>query len=305
LKRKKVHSVWALVWRPRKTSLGVQTLCIAALLLLTTIHPARADCPAAPIGDPDDMAVSFLKTNGVQAASASLLASSVKEGTLVYDDTAERLKVCDGDNWIDVGSGADTLASLACAAGQIAKYNGTAWACAADGGGHSNAATYSFHVSKSTAFSTSNATLLVPFDVVDLDTEDAFDDSAGVMKYRPAEPGQYYVSLTGSGLGCTASSQLLIYKNGSAVNTNVAAGAAGTSFSLSVDAVVQMNGTSDYLQAYARDNCSSDIGTLKFKGFRIAGGGGSGAALPLSGRTLATYCSYTWTASTTGWRYRT
>jgi hypothetical protein len=110
---------------------------MALLLFAATTSPSRADCPAAPIADPDDMAISFLAANGVQAASASLLASSVKEGTLIYDDAADKLKVCDGTNWIDVGSGSgsDTLASLSCSAGQIAKFNGTAWACAADGGG--------------------------------------------------------------------------------------------------------------------------------------------------------------------------
>ena len=132
-----VHRVWALVWCPRKLRLGAQTLCMALLFLAATTHPSRADCPAAPIADPDDMAISFLAANGVQAASASLLASSVKEGTLVYDDSADKLKVCDGNNWIDVGSGSgtDTLASLSCTTGQIAKFDGSDWACAADGGG--------------------------------------------------------------------------------------------------------------------------------------------------------------------------
>lgn len=136
---KSLHSVWTLVWHPRKPSLGVQTLCMALLLIAATINPARADCPAAPIANPDDMAISFLAANGVQAASASLLASSVKEGTLVYDDTADKLKVCDGTNWIEVGSGSgsDTLSGLTCATNEIPKWNGTAWACAADGGGSS------------------------------------------------------------------------------------------------------------------------------------------------------------------------
>jgi len=107
---KRVHSVWALIWHPRKTSLGVQTLCM--LLLLCIASPvARADCSAAPIGDPDDMAISFLKANGVQAASASLLASSVKEGTLIYDDTANKLKICDGTNWVAVGAGSPVTAA--------------------------------------------------------------------------------------------------------------------------------------------------------------------------------------------------
>ncbi|MCC6946394.1 MAG: discoidin domain-containing protein [Bradyrhizobiaceae bacterium] len=37
-----------------------------------------------------------------------------------------------------VGGGGDTLASLSCNAGEIAKWNGSEWACAADGGGDSS-----------------------------------------------------------------------------------------------------------------------------------------------------------------------
>lgn len=106
-----VHRVWALVWHPRKTTLGVQTLCIALLLIAGTTSPARADCPAAPIANPNDMAISFLVANSVQASSASLLASSVKEGTLVYDDTANELKVCNGTSWVAVGTGTGSIAA--------------------------------------------------------------------------------------------------------------------------------------------------------------------------------------------------
>jgi hypothetical protein len=83
---------------------------MALLLIAWTTGPVRADCPAAPIAHPDDMAISFLAANGVQAASASLLASSVKEGTLVYDDTANNLQVCNGTNWVAVGTGTGGIA---------------------------------------------------------------------------------------------------------------------------------------------------------------------------------------------------
>ena len=45
-----VHSVWSLVWRPRKTSPGVQTLCIILLLMLAA--PASANSAAAQADDP-------------------------------------------------------------------------------------------------------------------------------------------------------------------------------------------------------------------------------------------------------------
>lgn len=81
------------------------TATLIALVTLLHAAKANADCPAAPIANADDMAISFLASNGVQASSASLLASSVKEGTLIYDDTADKLKICDGASWIEVGSG--------------------------------------------------------------------------------------------------------------------------------------------------------------------------------------------------------
>lgn len=128
-----VCRVWALDCCPRKLSLGAQTLCMIILLMFVP-HDARADCPAAPIANTNDMVISFLASKGVQAASGSLLASTVKEGMLIYDDTANKLKLCDGTNWVNVGSGSgtDALAALSCTNGQIAKYNGTVWTCAAD-----------------------------------------------------------------------------------------------------------------------------------------------------------------------------
>jgi len=45
-----VHSVWTLNWRPRKTRLGVQTLC--AILLLMIAAPASANSAAAQVDDP-------------------------------------------------------------------------------------------------------------------------------------------------------------------------------------------------------------------------------------------------------------
>lgn len=42
---------------------------------------------------------------------------------------------------LNAGSGGDTLAGLSCASGEIPKWNGTAWECAADGGGSGGATT--------------------------------------------------------------------------------------------------------------------------------------------------------------------
>ncbi|AXK81573.1 hypothetical protein DW352_14230 [Pseudolabrys taiwanensis] len=110
MKQFKVHSIRALgeAGPPQPYLSGVRTLCIAVFFAILA-HPsaARADCPAAPIGNADDMAISFLAANGVQAASASQLASAIKDGTLIYDSAASALKVCDGTNWVSLqGEGA-------------------------------------------------------------------------------------------------------------------------------------------------------------------------------------------------------
>ncbi len=87
-------------------------LCLAALSVIT-MRPAFA----APCSNPDGV-----------------------EGEIVYNTTYKVAQFCNGTNWIGMGLNAsptdnDTLASLGCSSGEIPKWNGTAWACAADDGG--------------------------------------------------------------------------------------------------------------------------------------------------------------------------
>lgn len=276
-----VHSVWALVWCPRKLRLGAQTLCMALLLIATTTNPARADCPAAPISDPDDMAISFLAANGVQAASASLLSSTVAEGTLVYDDTADKLKVCDGTNWIDVGSGSgtDTLASLSCTSGQIAKYNGTAWACAADGGGASSNPV-AFNVNKGGTNQTvsANTDTLLTWSTEVFDTNNNFSGN----RFTPTVPGKYIINLH---IFCSgaANCHATIKKNGVAVAKGYDN---GTSSIVNASTIVDMNGTTDYVEGSAVTAGTVIGGNLHDTGFSgaLVGGG----ADTLSGLSCAT-----------------
>ena len=51
-------------------------------------------------------------------------------------DVSEITLICDGSQWQSAtGGDSDTLAGLSCANGQIAKWNSTVWACAADDAG--------------------------------------------------------------------------------------------------------------------------------------------------------------------------
>lgn len=279
-----VHRVWALVWCPRKLRLGAQTLCMSLLLLAAMTYPARADCPAAPIADPDDMAISFLAANGVQAASASLLASSIKEGTLVYDDTADKLKVCDGTNWIDVGSGSgtDALGSLSCSAGQIAKYNGTAWACAADGGGGSGGPTPAFFAHRNSVNQsvTSSTWTKLLFTAETFDATSNFDTSTS--RFTPNVAGRYIVSANVQCTDATSACAAAVYKNGVTITYNYSPGTGA--IGSGATAVVDMNGSTDYLEAYAYNGGGTTIhGAYTVTNFSAAlTGGGSDTLAGLS-----------------------
>lgn len=64
--------------------------------------------------------------------------NAAREGVIVYDGDRKVVVFCDGVKWMMMGGtfgSADTLAQLSCANGEIAKFDGTTWACAADSTG--------------------------------------------------------------------------------------------------------------------------------------------------------------------------
>lgn len=87
-------------------------LAVLALCLLTFTLPAHAAPPACNAG---------------------------AEGTIIYNKDYKIVQFCNGTQWIGmvarIGDSGDTLADLSCGNGEIAKWNGTTWACAADSGG--------------------------------------------------------------------------------------------------------------------------------------------------------------------------
>lgn len=288
---KNVHKVWALVWCPRKLNLGAQTLCMAILLLAFTSHDARADCPAAPLADPDDMVVSFLALNGTQAAPGTLMPSTVKEGMLVYDDTADKLKICDGTNWVDVGSGSgtDTLASLSCASGEIAKYNGTAWACAADGGG-SVGTEVAFSVNKNGTTQTgvaSGSNVPVTWSNEVFDTNSNFNTGTG--RFTPTVPGKYILTAA-AGWTAPSSSNFWIVgirKNGGTIAQTLGHTSSGAGFNAPVSVVANANGTTDYFDVVVYHGAGSaqiisGSNTDTYFTGSLVGGGGSDTLAALS-----------------------
>jgi len=67
--------------------------------------------------------------------------NAAAEGTLVYNKDYKIVQFCNGTQWIGmvarIGDTGDTLADLSssCTSGEVAKWNGTVWACAADATG--------------------------------------------------------------------------------------------------------------------------------------------------------------------------
>ncbi|MCC7250452.1 tail fiber domain-containing protein [Hyphomicrobium sp.] len=295
-----VHSVWALVRCPRKLKLGAQTLCTALLLLAATTSPARANCPAAPIADPDDMAISFLAANGVQAASASLLTSTIKEGTVVYDDANDVLKLCDGNNWIEVGSGSgtDTLASLSCAAGEIAKFNGTAWACADEGGG--SYSSKGFSVASSTTSIPSGTATKVTFS--GSPTNDFGSGWTGNTFTVPAGEDGWY-AITGSIYLPAASAHAVAYLrvNGSNVAISRDNYAGGVIQYLSVAAVAKLDtGDTVELFGYQSSGGAVSLTGANFSLAKLGGGSDTLANLSCATNEIPKWNGTAWACATDG-----
>ena len=97
-------------------------LLAAASVLVLSFGGARdalADCPAAPLASTSDMVVSFLAANGTQAAPSTALTSSVKEGMLIYDNTADALKICNGTAWQTLAVGGSGVSAAGTVAGAV------------------------------------------------------------------------------------------------------------------------------------------------------------------------------------------
>ncbi|NBU58520.1 MAG: tail fiber domain-containing protein [Betaproteobacteria bacterium] len=107
------------------------SLITAAVLLLFSAH-AYADCPAAPLTSPDDLVISFRTgEGGPQASPGALLASTQKDGMLVYDGATKSLKLCNGTSWITLQSASGAGAAAGSVAGAV-QFRGAGGNLAAD-----------------------------------------------------------------------------------------------------------------------------------------------------------------------------
>jgi hypothetical protein len=103
-----------------------------------------------------------------------------------------------------------------------------------------------------------------------LDTDGYYDNSTN-YRFTPLVAGKYYVY--GQVTGDTANTNLVafdsaLYKNGSLLQTNYSIFSANyaASQSLSIQSIVDMNGTTDYLELFGRVNVNTGTTILFFGG---------------------------------------
>jgi len=107
------------------------------------------------------------------------------------------------------------------------------------------------------------ATVKVTFDTESFDTDNCYDNSTN-YRFTPTVAGKYFVytelSLDGSGSGNNLSDcRPYFYKNGSSVKSQlfVLGNNPLSNIPLKIDQVIDMNGTTDYLEVYVFTNTSS------------------------------------------------
>jgi hypothetical protein len=108
-----------------------------------------------------------------------------------------------------------------------------------------------FSAYNSNAQSVANATYTkIQFNTKEFDTNSNYDNATN-YRFTPTVAGYYQVNLSvGNGSGNTTGYTLaLIYKNGSAFKTNLGQPSVNGP-STSVSAIIQMNGSTDYLEGY-------------------------------------------------------
>jgi hypothetical protein len=146
--------------------------------------------------------------------------------------------------------------------------------------------TPAFEASLSADQTISNNTVTkVQFNTEDLDTDGCYDNSTN-YRFTPTVAGKYYVySFLTIGQGSTVgiAGQIYIRKNGSTIRetqTNVYSNSVLNLTSLHISSIVNMNGSTDYLEIFGlaevssgspRFEASSGFGDCVFGAYRIIG----------------------------------
>ena len=126
--------------------------------------------------------------------------------------------------------------------------------------GQTMAPAFSAVVSTDTDLGTS--TTLVPFDYEIFDTDGCYDNTAGNYKFTPTVAGKYYIGANMYGFGLDDQDQVfwMLYYNGTQAVYNASwtsTGATNRAIGAFVGAVLDFNGTTDYVQVYINSGQNS------------------------------------------------
>jgi hypothetical protein len=115
----------------------------------------------------------------------------------------------------------------------------------------------------------------VTFNTEDFDTDNCYDNSTN-YRFTPNVAGKYYISVTVTNdttAGNHLQTQARLNKNGSNIMNRIIdmAGNPGEAATVKADIIVDMNGSSDYVEAYAYSSLNdSGNGNLQSSSFRSA-----------------------------------
>lgn len=181
---------------------------------------------------------------------------------------------------------ADTLAGLSCSTGQVPKWNGTVWACAADnnsGGGGGSEVAFRAYQTSDQSIAGGSTTTAVDFHAEQFDTAGAFDLTGN--RFTPTVAGYYFLTANVGVLSLASGRNIsaAIFKNGGIYGYGTLVNSSGGSQYSSVSAVVYANGTTDFFEVHIWSNdtvARMTNGTQSVTNFTgaLVGGGGSGGA---------------------------
>ena len=127
-------------------------------------------------------------------------------------------------------------------------------------GALANTPSFSAVVSTDTSLGTSKT--LVPFDVELYDSDNCYTNTGGNYKFTPNVAGKYYIGANMYGFGLSDQNQVFwsLHFNGTQATYNanwVSSGASNRAMGSFVGAVLEFNGSSDYVQAYIESGSSA------------------------------------------------
>jgi len=114
-----------------------------------------------------------------------------------------------------------------------------------------------------TSFTTTSNTLVkVPFDNEIFDTDNCYDNSTN-YRFTPTTAGKYYVftnlRMRAEYGGAYANLEAEIYKNGSSAFHSILQSCGAYSATLTCHSIINMNGTSDYVEIYVKQDTGGNL----------------------------------------------